>query len=148
MLTEVKTITKNCPCGRTFSVTPSEQKFYADNELQVPVRCPVCRAKRKAPAIIAKCKDCGKEFEITGSEASWLKARGYEMPKRCAECRAYKKNMQDEINAIATEAFLKPEPKAAEPVDIEEEGNPFDDDEFSDPVPAKKAPTKKVKAKV
>ncbi len=36
-------------CGNTFVWTASEQKFYADKGFQnAPVRCPDCRAKKKA----------------------------------------------------------------------------------------------------
>lgn len=42
---EIKTVCKDC--GKEFTITVGEQKFYEKNELHLPVRCKECREKRK-----------------------------------------------------------------------------------------------------
>lgn len=34
-------------CGKSFSISPEEEKFYISKELQVPKRCKECRKARK-----------------------------------------------------------------------------------------------------
>lgn len=69
-------------CGNTFVWTASEQKFYADKGFQnAPVRCPDCRAKKKASMgggggyggggsygprqmYDAVCSNCGKPCQV------------------------------------------------------------------------------------
>ena len=35
-------------CGQLFPFTYSERKFYLNKGLQIPKRCPTCRARRRA----------------------------------------------------------------------------------------------------
>ncbi len=57
-------------CGKEFTWSSGEQKFYADKGLQNPPgRCMDCRKKlkdKKANQTIykIKCKQCGKEDEV------------------------------------------------------------------------------------
>jgi DNA-directed RNA polymerase subunit RPC12/RpoP len=44
---EEKTI-KCKDCGKEFTWTVGEQRFYAERELQAPIRCKECRDARKA----------------------------------------------------------------------------------------------------
>ena len=42
-------ITRVCKdCGVEFVITEQNQKWFEDHGLQLPVRCPDCRKKRKA----------------------------------------------------------------------------------------------------
>ena len=68
-------------CGNTFTWTASEQQFYADKGFNnAPVRCPDCRAKKKAsmgntgggnrnfggprPMFDATCSSCGQPCQV------------------------------------------------------------------------------------
>ena len=82
-------------CGQQFTFTESEQEFYASKGFSAPVRCPDCRAARKAaresggyggsryggerqmyPAV---CAQCGKETEVP------FQPRG-DKPVYCSDC--------------------------------------------------------------
>ena len=100
--TEDKTL-KCSDCGQEFTFTASEQDFYAQKGFSTPVRCPSCRAARKAaresgssysrgssygggsdygatrqmyPAV---CAQCGKETEVP------FKPSG-DRPVYCSDC--------------------------------------------------------------
>lgn len=81
-------------CGTTFTMQPSEQKFYLANKLQMPKRCPECRNKRKAYKTIT-CIDCGKKFNISVSENEYYKNNGFVEPKRCHACREAKRKRNE-----------------------------------------------------
>ena len=77
-------------CGKDFVWTAAEQEFYAQKGFQnAPLRCPECRAKRKADRIAqrtmykAVCADCGKECEVPFQPKQ-------DRPVYCSEC--YKKH--------------------------------------------------------
>lgn len=43
-------LTKTCKesnCGKSFTVTDSEQEFFRVNQLSIPARCPGCRRARR-----------------------------------------------------------------------------------------------------
>jgi CxxC-x17-CxxC domain-containing protein len=82
-------------CGAQFSFTESEQEFYASKGFSAPVRCPDCRAARKAarqggssygggsygerqmyPAV---CAQCGKDTQVP------FQPRG-DKPVYCSDC--------------------------------------------------------------
>lgn len=77
-------------CGKDFVWTAAEQEFYAQKGFQnAPLRCPECRAKRKADRSTtrtmykATCADCGKECEVPFQPRQ-------DRPVYCSEC--YKKH--------------------------------------------------------
>ena len=41
-------------CGRSFAVTPGEQRFFLERSLQIPKRCAECRRVRRAQADVAE----------------------------------------------------------------------------------------------
>ena len=41
-------------CQKDYVITPGEQKFYEEKELNIPKRCAACRAARKAAAVNTK----------------------------------------------------------------------------------------------
>ncbi len=82
-------------CGEQFQFTESEQEFFKSKGFSAPVRCPACRAARKAarqggngyggssygerqmyPAV---CAQCGKETEVP------FLPRG-DKPVYCSDC--------------------------------------------------------------
>jgi CxxC-x17-CxxC domain-containing protein len=77
-------------CGAQFTFTESEQEFYASKGFSTPLRCPSCRAARKAarqggdsygerqmyPAV---CAQCGKETTVP------FQPRG-DKPVYCSDC--------------------------------------------------------------
>lgn len=82
-------------CGAQFQFTESEQEFFRTKGFSAPVRCPECRAARKAarqtsngyggfgygerqmyPAV---CAQCGKETEVP------FQPRG-DRPVYCSDC--------------------------------------------------------------
>lgn len=82
-------------CGAQFTFTESEQEFYASKGFSTPMRCPSCRAARKAarqggssygsssygerqmyPAV---CAQCGKETTVP------FQPRG-DKPVYCSDC--------------------------------------------------------------
>lgn len=87
----VEPLTRQCiSCGRDFTISPAEQRFYTKKGFVLPKKCPECR-KRKNITQVFTCKDCNKEFKMTNNEISFFKNHGYEVPKRCPECRAFRK---------------------------------------------------------
>lgn len=45
---EFRFLTIKCKtCGFDFVITPSEQKWFRDSQLSIPVHCLECRQKRK-----------------------------------------------------------------------------------------------------
>jgi CxxC-x17-CxxC domain-containing protein len=98
---EDKTLTCS-DCGQQFTFTASEQEFFAQKGFSTPVRCPSCRAARKAareggssyggrsygggssyggerqmyPAV---CAQCGKETQVP------FQPRG-DRPVYCSDC--------------------------------------------------------------
>ena len=90
-----KTLTCN-DCGQEFTFTASEQEFFAQKGFSTPVRCPACRAARKAAreggsssygggyggerqmyAVV--CAQCGKNTEVP------FQPRG-DRPVYCSDC--------------------------------------------------------------
>ena len=83
-------------CGTEFTFTESEQEFYQSKGFSAPVRCPSCRAARKAareggsgygsasrygerqmyPAV---CAQCGKDTQVP------FQPRG-DKPVYCSDC--------------------------------------------------------------
>lgn len=84
-------ITKVCvECGKEFTISPAEQKFFKKMGYEFPKRCTECRDANKKE-VHATCVDCGAEFTMKGSEINFYKKFGFEIPKRCPSCRNFKK---------------------------------------------------------
>ena len=98
---ELEPITKECfECGKEFTLSPAEQKFYIGHGYVIPKRCPVCR-KEKNEIIELTCVDCNKKFTITKSEKASYERNGLFVPKRCPICLKFKKeknNLKKEKN--------------------------------------------------
>lgn len=100
---ELDPITKECiECGKEFTISPAEQKFYISHDYIIPKRCPVCR-KEKNELIELTCVDCNKRFTITKSEKSSYERNGLFVPKRCPVCLKFKK----EKNNLKKEKCIK-----------------------------------------
>nr|DAK84680.1 MAG TPA: putative zinc-ribbon domain protein [Caudoviricetes sp.] len=50
-------------CGNDFIWKAGEQRFYAEKELQAPIRCKECRNKRKQKFEERTTEEKNKEFE-------------------------------------------------------------------------------------
>ena len=74
-------------CGKNFTWTASEQEFYQKKGFEnEPVRCPDCRALKKArmnggdrPSFEIKCAECGKSDTVP------FQPRG-DRPVLCRDC--------------------------------------------------------------
>jgi len=76
-------------CGQPFLFTVGEQQFYASrNIINLPTRCPECRAKHKARVdqnLI--CVDCNQSFVFSKGEQAFFESRSMTAPTRCPACR-------------------------------------------------------------
>lgn len=59
-------------CDTEFAFTVAEQLFYAERGIQRPVRCPECRARRRAE----RNADAIKASEINGGSLLWSDGYG------------------------------------------------------------------------
>lgn len=91
---------KVCKCGREFVITEGEKQFYKENGLFEPVRCPVCREKRKQKDYTYTCIDCGKEVTLSASNLLWYEEKGFEKPKRCKECSLRNRKILDDVKKL------------------------------------------------
>lgn len=102
----LKTIVVNCcDCGKTFSITPAEQKFYASKGYELPKRCHTCRKKRSQFEEF-ECVDCGATFTIKKTEREFYERNGLHLPHRCPECRKIKRERNAELAAEQNEDDL------------------------------------------
>lgn len=93
----IKTLVINCcDCGRTFSVPPSEQKFFKSRQLEMPKRCAGCREKRKRFEEKV-CVDCGATFALRDTEKAFYENAGLAAPQRCHSCREIKRERNVEV---------------------------------------------------
>lgn len=83
-------VIKCSSCGREFTISPSEQKFYQKRGYKVPKKCYDCKTKEREVKQFT-CIDCGATFELTGAEIKYYEKNGLEIPKRCKKCREFKK---------------------------------------------------------
>lgn len=96
-------ITRNCiECNKPFSISPAEQKFFEGKEMQLPLRCSECRAKR-GKRVKFKCVDCNKEFYLFETNIEFFKKKGLEIPKRCKNCIEDKNAMKARNMGVVTD---------------------------------------------
>lgn len=91
---------KVCKCGREFAISDREKQFYAEKGLFEPVRCPVCRERRKKQDTTYTCVDCGKEVTISEANLMWYEEKGFAPPKRCKECAERNRQMLEEVKIL------------------------------------------------
>ena len=89
-------IIKCSECGKEFTMSPAEQKFYQKKGYTLPKRCYDCRMKEKEVKQFT-CVDCGATFELTGTEIKYYEKNGLILPKRCKKCREFKKEKNLEV---------------------------------------------------
>lgn len=83
-------------CGKEFTITPAEQKFYIKKGYELPKRCNECRNHKRDSSTFV-CVDCGKEFTLTKATISYYSRNGLQTPKRCETCRRFKKERNKEL---------------------------------------------------
>ena len=89
------TVTVQCKlCGKSFDMSPAEQKFYINKGYELPKRCPECRKNRKKSETHI-CVDCNAEFEIKNTEKEFFIFNGLHLPQRCPNCRKIKREFNN-----------------------------------------------------
>lgn len=92
-------INRTCKkCGKQFSISSKQQRWFEHRSLALPTHCSTCIEKsnrEKSNRIeYATCKTCNGVFGMNALEIEWYLKNGLMIPKRCPECRE-KKNVMN-----------------------------------------------------